>query len=240
LSVNFPGRIVVVGTGTGIGKTHVACAVLRAFGEKGVPAIGLKPIETGIPDSSNGGETETDQGRLAVAANAFHVKRSGSAGFHVKRPLYAFPNPVSPHLAARTAGRRLDLGAIGRWVGEHEAPVVLIESAGGLFSPLGPEISNVDLVKALSPALVLLVAPDRLGVLHDLTATLGLAAARGCTIHAVVLSAPHSVDASTGTNAVELERLGVVRPAALFPRADESDPASLDAASKTIQALEGA
>jgi len=87
---------------------------------------------------------------------------------------------VAPHLAARRAGVRIDLKEIQRWLGEHPAPVVAVETAGGLFSPLTDKgFTNADLVTALAPAALVLVAPDRLGVLHDLTATLGLAATRG-------------------------------------------------------------
>jgi dethiobiotin synthetase len=165
------------------------------------------------------------------------VKRSASAGFHVKRSLYAFPEAVSPHLAARTAGTRIDLGAIRAWTEEHIAPVAVIETAGGLFSPLGPGITNLDLARALGPSAIVLVAPDRLGVLHDVTATLGLAAVRNCRVDATVLCASQPADLSTGRNADELERLGVVRPVATFPRAGEGDPTSLAAAEKIIAAL---
>jgi dethiobiotin synthetase len=226
--------VVVAGTGTGVGKTHVACAIVRAFGEQGVAAVGLKPVETGVPGS---GAEGTDQERLWNASNAFHVKQSGAAGFHVKRSLYAFPEAVSPHLAARLGGERIDLAAIRRWVKE-QPPAVVVETAGGLFSPLGPAMTNLDLVRALGPNLLILVAPDRLGVLHDLTATLGLAAARGLNVDATVMSAPESPDASTGTNAAELDRLGIARPVVRFPRAHEEDPTTVAAATNLIAALE--
>ena len=72
------------------------------------------------------------------------------------------------------------------------APITIIETAGGLFTPLGRGVTNLDLVRALGPSVVLLVAPDRLGVLHELTATLGFAHANGARIDGVVLSRPHA------------------------------------------------
>jgi dethiobiotin synthetase len=93
---------------------------------------------------------------------------------------------------------------------------LLVETAGGLFSPLAESLTNWDVARSLEPARWLLVAPDALGVLHDVTATLGAAAARGRTPDLVVLSAAREPDASTGTNAGELQRLGLVaRPFAL-------------------------
>ena len=94
--------------------------------------------------------------------------------------------------------------------------VALIETAGGVFSPLSDDSTNFDLALALSPAIWLLVAPDALGVLHELTATLRALGAAGRRPDHVVLSAARGVDASTGTNADELRRLGVADPAAVL------------------------
>jgi hypothetical protein len=61
-----------------------------------------------------------------------------------------------------------------------------------------------------------LVAADALGVIHDVTAALLAAKARGRVPDLVVLSAARAPDASTGSNAAELARLCIVpRPFAL-------------------------
>ncbi|SRR6266542_1409182 len=226
-------RLVIVGTGTGVGKTHVGCALLRGWAERHIAALGLKPIETGIAAS----HPLASPDEPAAGSDALKLRQAGGT-FHVKHSPYAFPEAVSPHLAARRAGSRIELRAVRRWVGEHVAPVVVIETAGGLFTPLADGATNLDLALALRPCTMLLVAPDRLGVLHDVTATLGLAAARGQRITHIVLSAPETPDPSTGRNGAELARLGIVQPLAIFPRADERDPATLAAAGATIAALE--
>jgi dethiobiotin synthetase len=229
-------RVAVVGTGTGVGKTHVCCALLEAWTRGGTPAAGLKPIESGAP--AEAGEP-SDQERLLASCRSFHVKRADAdRPFHVKRSLYSFPDPVSPHLAAERAGTAIDLAAICEWVETNAAAMTVVETAGGLFSPLAIGVDNLALVRALAPADVVLVAPDRLGVLHDVTATLGLAAARGFSIGTVVLSAPATPDASTGHNAHELTRLGITTPLAVFPRAAPSDPASQSAADRVLRSLQ--
>jgi len=185
-----------------------------------------------------------DQERLAEAAGVFHVKqrardrRQRSAAPPPLRSLYAFPDPISPHLAARRADVRIDLGLIDRWVHDHEAPVTVIETAGGLFSPLGHGATNFDLTQALQPHAVVLVAPDRLGVLHELAATLALATARAGPPMGVVLSTPAKKDASTGCNAAELRALGIAQPLAVFPRADARASVSADAARRIIAWIE--
>jgi dethiobiotin synthetase len=128
---------------------------------------------------------------------------------------------------------------VERWVSEHEAPITVIETAGGLFSPLGHGATNFELMQALRPDAVILVAPDRLGVLHDLTTTLSLAASRGGPPLGVVLSAPARRDASTGSNATEMAALGIAYPLALFPRAPIQSAATADAAQRVIAWVAG-
>jgi dethiobiotin synthetase len=117
---------------------------------------------------------------------------------------------VSPHLGAREQGVSIDVAQVAAWVAQQEAnagaTVSLVELAGGAFSPLGLGVTNVELALALEPALWLLVAPDALGVLHDVTATLR---ALPRAPDALVLSGARAPDPSTGSNAAELARLGI-------------------------------
>jgi hypothetical protein len=94
----------------------------------------------------------------------------------------------------------------------------LVETAGGVFSPLNPTATNLSLAVALEPAIWIVVAPDALGVLHDLTATLTAMRANARMPEFVVLSAAREPDASTGTNADELARLGIATPVAVLGR----------------------
>lgn len=199
-------RLAIVGAGTGVGKTHLGVALARALALQGAGAVAaLKPIESGVT-----GESETDAAQLA-AASTFHVKHP---------PPYTFAEPISPHLAARRSGVTIALGRVTAWVEEAVCPWVIVETAGGLLSPLGPGLTNLDLTRALAPQVVILVALDRLGVLHEVAA---------CTVAlrtlaselgelAVVLQAPEVPDLSTGTNAEELKALGTAQHVFTLPR----------------------
>jgi dethiobiotin synthetase len=197
-------RIVVVGTGTGIGKTHVGVALVTALAAAGQEVAGLKPVESGIG-------TEVTDTELLDRAATFHVKQP---------PPYALRAPISPHLAAAMEGVTLRLGPVAAWVDSVEATWVVVETAGGLLSPLGVDLTNLDLTCALKPDAVLLVAPDRLGVLHDVTATMFAlhVLAPELPEPVVVLQAPAEADASTGTNAGELLSLEIARTVATLPR----------------------
>lgn len=186
-------RVVILGTGTDVGKTYVTAAIARGL-SRHLEVLALKPIESGVDLGVTG-----DAGTIAAAA----------AHEPMLSP-WRFRRPVSPHLAARESGAALTLPEVESWVTarESETPraITLIELAGGAFSPLAPNITNVDLALALEPAIWLLVAPDALGVLHDVTATLR---ALPRPPDALLLSASRPADQSTGSNARELEALGI-------------------------------
>jgi dethiobiotin synthetase len=90
--------------------------------------------------------------------------------------------------------------------------LTVIETAGGVFSPLSATTSNYDLALRLEPATWVLLAPNRLGVLHDALATLQAMDARGRYPDRLVLHAPVESDTSTPTNARLLERWGLKCP----------------------------
>ena len=129
----------------------------------------------------------------------------------------------------------IDLQATIDWVrrASEGADGVLVELPGGLFSPLGPTSTNADLAVALPPDAVFLVAPDRLGVLHDVGATVRAAHAERIAIRALVLVATATLDASSTTNAAELAlvtRETILGPVPRAPSAELADhPAVRDA-----------
>jgi len=221
-------RVVVLGAGTGVGKTRVGSALLRALASRGCETLGLKPIESGIPaEPSN--PPGSDAAALADASTQ-HVA--------IRSPLYALRDPVSPHLAARAQGLSVSVSEVLSWVQRAESAMTphvspdmaiwsVVETAGGVFSPVSSTTTNFDLALKLEPAIWILVAADALGVLHDVSATLQAMRARGRVPEHVVLSGAREPDASTGSNGAELEALGIVTPSAVLARNDDSGISAL-------------
>ncbi|HEX3850732.1 MAG TPA: dethiobiotin synthase [Polyangiaceae bacterium] len=218
-------RLIVLGCGTGVGKTRVGVALLHALRAAGERCEGLKPIESGIELISGAPPPGSDAHVLGTPSN---LHNSACVA-----PLYALPAAVSPHLAARRAQIEIRLDSIAGWVGareqelttrtgSHRAGWLLIETAGGVFSPLSERATNFDLARALDPAIWVLVASDSLGVLHEVTATLTAMRARGRSADHLVLCAARTPDLSTGTNAGELELLGIGQTSAVLARDDDS------------------
>jgi 8-amino-7-oxononanoate synthase len=205
--------IVVVGTGTDVGKTHVSEALLLAAQGLGRPAVAWKPVESGTQTGA------TDHARLQAAAGAL---------LPVETYRESYSEPVSPHLEGRRTGRPFSLQRATQSylaLRSKRAPL-LIELPGGLCSPLTDDgDQGLHLLRAWQDAsatstpaasmhnthYVILVAPNRLGVLHDVLACLAAAQASGLRIDEVVLSDAANSDASSGSNPAEL-RLLLARP----------------------------
>jgi len=220
--------VVVSGTGTEIGKTHFATALVLAWGRRGYAVAGLKPVESGVPAGSWGAD-----GAALEQASTFHVKRC--------RPPYLLERAVSPHLAARDEGLEIRPEVIQAYVApfQGDADAVVVELAGGLFSPLARNLTNADVAALLQPDAHLLVAPDRLGVLHDVTAA--VRAARATTPRAaptgIVLVTPAAPDLSTGTNAAELAEVTDVPVLGTLPRTAVEELARSAAVARILDRL---
>lgn len=182
-------RVVLAGTGTGVGKTYVTRRLRQAL-ELHLRVVALKPIESGY-DAPNS-----------------DARAIGGAMW--SEPLYHFEPALSPHRVARQAGVTCDVARIVAWVEERGrargAELALIETAGGLFTPIDDEgRTNADLITALSPCQWLLVAANRLGVLHDVGAV--LRASRATFPPTAVLLSRPCPDESSTSNVEELSRL---------------------------------
>lgn len=191
--------LVVAGTGTEVGKTFVSRQLLCGLNTTGRRCLGLKPVETGFVDPAT-----SDARALADAA-----------GHELVPPYFTSRRAESPHRAARTESRAISVSAAADWVrGERYRvgpEVLLVETAGGLFTPLGHHEVNLDLVSALEPCVFVLVAPDRLGVLHDVRAAV-LAARAVHRAPDVIWLNPRDPDAAVLGNAHELRCLPDLPP----------------------------
>lgn len=144
----------VTGTDTGVGKTLVACTLLRAFARTGKSVVGMKPIAAG-----------REGGRIADV-EALARASTVSAGPQIVNP-YAFEPAIAPHIAAELVGSEIDLEPIARAYEELSrlAEVVVVEGAGGFLVPLNSYQTGADLAMRLGLPMVLVVGM-RLGCLN--------------------------------------------------------------------------
>ena len=161
----------VTGTDTGVGKTRVACGLLRAFAARDARVAGMKPVAAGTIDTPEG-PRNADALALIAAAPA-------GMPYATVNP-FVFSPAIAPHLAATEAGVQIDIGRILRCHAELATgrDVVVVEGAGGLLVPLDDRHSFADLAGALGGP-VLLVVGLRLGCLNHALLTAEALRTRG-------------------------------------------------------------
>lgn len=193
----------VTGTGTGVGKTIVSAALLAAMKAAGERVRAYKPIVTGLAEPP--GMWPHDHQVLAFAA--------GMVAEEVA-PV-RFDPPVSPHLAAAMAGRRIDpVDLIGQAGANHE-DVLVVEGVGGLRVPLTEGFSVRDLAVELGLPLVI-AAPPGLGTINHALLTLESARAAELTVAAVILTPwPDAPSEMERSNRETIAHLGAVEVAVL-------------------------
>ncbi len=148
--------IAVAGTGTEVGKTYVSAAVLRTLRARGFKIVGRKPVQSFAP-----ADESTDADVLAEA--------SGVDPTDVCPKHRWLPRPLAPPMAAEVLGLPPftidDLAAEVLVPAPADAPA-LVELVGGVRSPVAADGDCVDLIGALAPALVVLVADAGLGTIN--------------------------------------------------------------------------
>jgi dethiobiotin synthetase len=149
--------LAVAGTGTEVGKTFVAAAVLRSLRDRGHRVAARKPVQ-----SFASGDPSTDADVLGLA--------TGVAPTAVCPQHRWLPVPIAPPMAAEALGLApftvADLAAEVRASGVRADAVVLVETAGGVRSPIAADGDCVALIDDLTPALVVLVADAGLGAIN--------------------------------------------------------------------------
>ena len=171
-----PAGLFVTGTDTGVGKTVVACAVIRGLRERGIDAAGMKAVETGVGE---GGPLD---------AIALQAAAGGSDPLDLVCP-QRFALPAAPSVAAAAAGAAVDLESIRAAFAALAArrELVVVEGAGGLLVPITAATCMADLARDLSLPL-LVVARARLGTINHTLLTLEVARGRGLAVAGVVVS----------------------------------------------------
>jgi dethiobiotin synthetase len=164
----------VTGTDTGVGKTLIACALLKRFASEGLRAVGMKPVAAGCERVST---------RLVSADVASLVAASNVDAPRVAVNPYCFEPPVAPHIAAQSARNPIVVQAIVRAYATLEAMAdrVVVEGAGGLLVPLNDREDFGDLVRILGLPVVLVVGL-RLGCLNHALLTAEAIRNRGLTL----------------------------------------------------------
>ena len=169
-ALSLPTPLWVLGTGTGVGKTHVAGQLARAWAVEG-PVSYRKPFQTGVDRPDHPEADATTVAGPGITVESHILLRA----------------PLSPLAAAQHEGRILDLEAAAAWCLRPTQGRVLLEGVGGLMVPLAPQHHFLAWATDLQIPCVL-VALGGLGTLNHTLLSAEALMLRGWRIEALLLN----------------------------------------------------
>jgi dethiobiotin synthetase len=185
-----------------VGKT-----VLSALLCAGLDARYWKPIQTGAREG-------TDRRQV--------MEWAGLPEDRTLPEVYLFDDPVSPHLAAQRAGTEISLDKISLPADAGASPLV-VEGAGGVWTPINPSKYMIDLMRRLDLPVVL-ASRTTLGTInHTMGSLQGLRSFR-LNLLGVVMIGPRDID-----NEQAIEHFGRTRIIGRIPPLSKISPAVLKA-----------
>jgi dethiobiotin synthetase len=204
--------VFITSTGTDIGKTFVTAGLIHTLRRRGRVVEAVKPVLSGFDEKM---KAASDADVLLAALG----RPSTPAALDRMAP-WRFKAPLSPDMAARREGRRLDVDALlgfSRQAIAAAEDVLLVEGIGGIMVPLDGERTVLDWMEALGAPLVLVVG-SYLGTLsHTLTA-FEVLRQRGLRIAALVVSESAGGSVDLDETAATLARFAVPTSVVALPR----------------------
>lgn len=177
------GAYFVTGTDTEIGKTTVTANLVKALAQQTTLVYAIKPVTAGL--------TADEQGEL-YSADARHINQFAT----VKPPQSAIApiclaTPCSPHIASDKDGMALTADGISETITatlqQYPAQVVLIEGAGGWFTPINTYQTLADVAICLDKPVIVVVG-IKLGSLNHAMLTVQAIWQAGLTVAMVVFN----------------------------------------------------
>jgi dethiobiotin synthetase len=148
----------ITATNTDIGKTYTTLKLIDAYASLGYRVGVMKPIETGVEKNPQ------DATLLLTAAKKVNPHFS-SITIEDICP-FQFSLPAAPFVAKKEESISLKtLKQTQKKLSNH-CDILLIESAGGLMTPVDNSLFMVDFI-ALFEAKVLLITDDKLGCINN-------------------------------------------------------------------------
>ncbi len=222
-----PRGLFITGTDTGIGKTVFTSALLRTLTAAGVNVAAYKPACSGAEYLSSESDRDRDSIRSDSGAATESLQSPSHPHWHDVECLHSatqgrwprericpqcFLAPLSPPAAAMQEGGAVDEALLVDgycWLAER-AEMVVVEGAGGFYSPISANWLNADLAVHFGLPVVV-VSPNRLGTINQTLLTIEAIRHRGLVVAGVVLNnQTPEPDQSVASNSYEIEQRGTV------------------------------
>ncbi len=201
----------ITGTDTGVGKTVVAAALIKAIGTFGLKVGGMKPIETGC----------CREGDVLIPSDGMFLKSIAHMDETVNDITpYCFEHPLAPMVAGEIEGISVDVVAITRAFEElaEKYQAIVVEGAGGLLVPISRNYYMLDLAKEFSLPLIVVARPG-LGTLNHTLLTVNYAIKEGLQVAGIIINYtyPPEDNMAEKTNPQIFKKISSVPLIGIFP-----------------------
>lgn len=167
----------ITGIDTDIGKTFVTKGLALSSEFQGLKTGVFKPLQSGAIITPNG-RFAPDLEAVKKYSQTINTKCS-----------YLLEGEVSPALAARMAGVRIDIGKIKSDFNEfsRENDITFVEGAGGILAPATEDMLCADLIKELNIPIIIVTVPF-LGRLNHTLLTVHYAKINNIEIKGIIVN----------------------------------------------------
>ena len=197
----MPKGFFVTGTDTGVGKTIISMALLRALAIFGLRAGAMKPIESGCGR----------EGGLLIPFDGMSLKQTA----HMDEPMTlvtpcCFESPLAPLPASEIEMRKVNIPAIRNAFSKlsHKYEAMVVEGVGGLLVPIRKNYAVIDLASDIGLPLIVVARPG-LGTINHTLLTVKYALREGLTVAGVIINytMPPENSLAEETNAQVLDKI---------------------------------
>ncbi len=183
----------ITGIDTDIGKTYITKGLAYAFENLNMKTGVFKPLQSGA----------IKRGNELLAPDLEAVKEI-SKNINTKCS-YLLEGEVSPALAARLAGVKIDINKIKSDFKAFSAlnDIVLVEGAGGILAPAADDMLCADLIKTLNIPIIIVTVPF-LGRLNHTLLTIHYAKTNEIKIKGIIINkVPNNTTDTASLNFIE-------------------------------------
>jgi len=187
----------ITGSDTDVGKTYIACQVVSQLHAAGFEIETRKPVESGCQPGPGG---------QLLTHDAAALRRANGEREPIERiTAYRYRAALAPHRAARLEGQTVLIEKlIDACARDHADHSLIVEGAGGFYSPLAENGLNADLADALQLP-VIIVVHDRIGAVNQALMTLQAVTSRHLRVAAIILNQVTPVVDADMDNAADLQ-----------------------------------
>ena len=216
----------VTGTDTGVGKTVITVALIKAICRLGFTAGGMKPIESGC----------LQQGDVLVPSDGMFIKTIAHMEENIGQITPCrFKSPLAPLPASEIEGISVDFEKLNKAFADISGnyDVVIVEGIGGLLVPITRNYFVIDMAKDFNLPLIVVSRPS-LGTINHTMLTVNYALKEGLRVAGIIINynQPPENTLAEATNPEIIKRISPVPVIGIFPYLTDMESAAIEKAAE--------